>query len=69
MPRIGSFASSGRVGSGCFATGGSGVTSDFGGSEEQLNSNSAAIASAADLLRAMTAGIRRERVMVCSGSF
>jgi len=45
------------------------VTSDFGGSEEQLNSNSAAIASAADLLRAMTAGIRRERVMVCSGSF
>ena len=67
-PRTGSLLSVGLVGIGGFVTGGIGVTSDFGGGEEQLTSERAtAIAiNAADFLTFLTRVKRCEQAMINS---
>lgn len=67
-PRTGSLLSAGLVGIGGLLTVGNGVTSDFGGGEEQLASEraTAMAISAADFLLVLTQGKRCEQAMVNS---
>lgn len=65
-PRTGWSLLTGFAATGGFATGGSGVTSDLGGSEAQLTSNKAAASSGARRLPVAAAEKRCEQAMVNS---